>query len=59
MTAMAKIPFAELQAQFRAISAEINAAIQGVLDRSDYISDDELYFNGYCHLGDNCKRKIR
>ena len=32
----------DLQAQYRAIAPEINAAIQGVLDRSDYILGDEV-----------------
>ena len=32
----------DLQAQYRTIAPEINAAIQGVLDRSDYILGDEV-----------------
>ena len=42
MTATTKIPFVDLQAQYRTIAPEINAAIQGVLDRSDYILGDEV-----------------
>jgi dTDP-4-amino-4,6-dideoxygalactose transaminase len=42
MTATAKIPFVDLQAQYQTIAPEINAAIQGVLDRSDYILGDEV-----------------
>ncbi|MGB8442621.1 MAG: DegT/DnrJ/EryC1/StrS family aminotransferase [Candidatus Acidiferrales bacterium] len=42
MTARTKIPFVDLQAQYQTIAPEINAAIQGVLDRSDYILGDEV-----------------
>jgi len=42
MTATSKIPFVDLQAQYQTIAPEINAAIQGVLDRSDYILGDEV-----------------
>jgi dTDP-4-amino-4,6-dideoxygalactose transaminase len=42
MTQTTKIPFVDLQAEYRAIAPEINAAIQGVLDRSDYILGDEV-----------------
>ena len=42
MTEKTAIPFVDLQAQYRSIAAEINAAIQGVLDRSDYILGDEV-----------------
>jgi dTDP-4-amino-4,6-dideoxygalactose transaminase len=42
MTTTAKIPFVDLQAQYQTIAPEINAAIQGVLDRSDYILGDEV-----------------
>ena len=42
MTATTKIPFVDLQAQYQTIAPEINAAIQGVLDRSDYILGDEV-----------------
>ena len=42
MTATTKIPFVDLQAQYQAIAPEINAAIQGVLDRSDYILGGEV-----------------
>ena len=36
------IQFVDLQAQYRTIAPEINAAIQGVLDRSDYILGEEV-----------------
>ncbi|MFZ3330994.1 MAG: DegT/DnrJ/EryC1/StrS family aminotransferase [Candidatus Acidiferrales bacterium] len=42
MTTTAKIPFVDLQSQYRCISTDINAAIQGVLNRSDYILGDEV-----------------
>ncbi|MFZ0522431.1 MAG: DegT/DnrJ/EryC1/StrS family aminotransferase, partial [Candidatus Acidiferrales bacterium] len=42
MTATAKIPFVDLQAQYQTIAPEINAAIQGVMDHSDYILGDEV-----------------
>lgn len=42
MTQKTAIPFVDLQAQYRSIAPEINAAIQGVLDRSDYILGDEV-----------------
>jgi len=42
MTATSKIPFVDLQGQYQTIAPEINAAIQGVLDRSDYILGDEV-----------------
>jgi dTDP-4-amino-4,6-dideoxygalactose transaminase len=42
MTAKTKIAFVDLQAQYRTIAPEIDAAIQGVLDRSDYILGDEV-----------------
>jgi dTDP-4-amino-4,6-dideoxygalactose transaminase len=42
MMVPAKIPFVDLQAQYQSIAPEINAAIQGVLDRSDYILGDEV-----------------
>ena len=42
MTQKTMIPFVDLQAQYRTIAPEINAAIQGVLDRSDYILGDEV-----------------
>ena len=42
MTAKTKIAFVDLQAQYKTIAPEINAAIQGVLDRSDYILGDEV-----------------
>ena len=42
MTARTKIPFVDLQAQYQTIAPEINAAIQGVLDRGDYILGDEV-----------------
>jgi dTDP-4-amino-4,6-dideoxygalactose transaminase len=42
MTATSKIPFVDLQAQYQTIAPEIDAAIQGVLDRSDYILGDEV-----------------
>jgi dTDP-4-amino-4,6-dideoxygalactose transaminase len=42
MTHEIKVPFVDLQAQYRTIAPEINAAIQGVLDRSDYILGDEV-----------------
>jgi dTDP-4-amino-4,6-dideoxygalactose transaminase len=37
-----QIPFVDLQAQYKTIAKEINAAIQGVLDRSDYVLGDEV-----------------
>lgn len=37
-----KVPFVDLQAQYRTIAPEINAAIQRVLDRSDYILGEEV-----------------
>jgi dTDP-4-amino-4,6-dideoxygalactose transaminase len=37
-----EVPFVDLQAQYRTIAQEINAAIQGVLDRSDYILGEEV-----------------
>jgi dTDP-4-amino-4,6-dideoxygalactose transaminase len=37
-----KVPFVDLQAQYRTIAQEINAAIQGVLERSDYILGEEV-----------------
>jgi dTDP-4-amino-4,6-dideoxygalactose transaminase len=42
MTAKTKIAFVDLQAQYKTIAPQINAAIQGVLDRSDYILGDEV-----------------
>ena len=42
MTQKTVIPFVDLQVQYRNIAPEINAAIQGVLDRSDYILGDEV-----------------
>jgi dTDP-4-amino-4,6-dideoxygalactose transaminase len=42
MTATSKIPFVDLQAQYQTIAPEINAAIQGVLDRSDYVLGNEV-----------------
>jgi dTDP-4-amino-4,6-dideoxygalactose transaminase len=42
MTATTRIPFVDLQAQYQTIAPEINAAIQGVLDRGDYILGDEV-----------------
>ena len=42
MTERIQIPFVDLQAQYKTIAKEINAAIQGVLDRSDYVLGDEV-----------------
>ena len=42
MTATTKIPLVDLQAQYQTIAPDINAAIQGVLDRGDYILGDEV-----------------
>ena len=42
MTATTRIPFVDLRAQYQTIAPEINAAIQGVLDRGDYILGDEV-----------------
>ncbi len=42
MTGALKIRFVDLQAQYRTIAPEVNAAIQGVLDRSDYILGEEV-----------------
>ncbi len=42
MTTKTKIALVDLQAQYRTIAPEINAAIQSVLDRSDYILGDEV-----------------
>lgn len=42
MTQKVRIPFVDLQSQYRAIAPEIDAAIRGVLDRSDYILGDEV-----------------
>ena len=37
-----EVPFVDLRAQYKTIAQEINAAIQGVLDRSDYILGEEV-----------------
>ncbi len=37
-----KIPFVDLQAQYKSIASEVNAAIQGVLDRGDYVLGDQV-----------------
>ena len=42
MTERIQIPFVDLQAQYKTIAKEINAAIQGVLDRSDYVLGEEV-----------------
>ncbi len=42
MTDKIEVPFVDLQAQYRTIAKEIDAAIQGVLDRSDYILGEEV-----------------
>jgi len=42
MTHRIEVPFVDLQAQYKTIAKEINAAIQGVLDRSDYILGEEV-----------------
>lgn len=42
MTAKTKIAFVDLQAQYKTIAPEIDLAIRGVLDRSDYILGDEV-----------------
>ena len=42
MTERIQIPFVDLQAQYKTIAKEINAAIQRVLDRSDYVLGEEV-----------------
>jgi dTDP-4-amino-4,6-dideoxygalactose transaminase len=42
MTDRIVVPFVDLQAQYRTIAKEINVAIQGVLDRSDYVLGEEV-----------------
>src|ERR1700733_3488963 len=42
MTERIQITFVDLQAQYKTIAKEINAAIQGVLDRSDYVLGEEV-----------------
>src|SRR6202050_1316960 len=42
MTERIQIPFVDLQAQYKTIAKEINAAIQGVLDRSDYVMGEQV-----------------
>jgi dTDP-4-amino-4,6-dideoxygalactose transaminase len=37
-----KIPFVDLQAQYKSIASEVNEAIQGVLDRGDYILGEQV-----------------
>ncbi len=37
-----KIPFVDLQAQYKTIAPEVDAAIRGVLDRGDYILGEEV-----------------
>jgi dTDP-4-amino-4,6-dideoxygalactose transaminase len=38
-----KIPFVDLQAQYKSIAPEVNAAIQGVLDRGDYVLGEQVH----------------
>lgn len=42
MSEKLRIPFVDLEAQYKTLSREINAAIQGVLDRSDYVLGEEV-----------------
>lgn len=47
------VPFVDLQAQYQSIKNEVDAAVHGVLDRSDYVlgkavSDFEADFAEYC-----------
>lgn len=44
-----KVPFVDLGAQYQAIAPEINAAIQGVLEKRDFVlgSDVELFENEF------------
>lgn len=37
-----KVPFVDLHAQYKSIAPEINAAIQGVIDRGDFILGEEV-----------------
>jgi dTDP-4-amino-4,6-dideoxygalactose transaminase len=37
-----KIPFVDLQAQYKSIAGEVGAAIQGVLDRGDFILGEQV-----------------
>lgn len=37
-----KIPFVDLQAQYKSIAGEVDSAIQGVLDRGDYILGEQV-----------------
>jgi len=37
-----KIPFVDLQAQYTSITADVNAAIRGVIERGDYILGEEV-----------------
>jgi dTDP-4-amino-4,6-dideoxygalactose transaminase len=37
-----KIPFVDLQTQYKSIASEVNAAIQGVLDRGDYVLGEQV-----------------
>jgi dTDP-4-amino-4,6-dideoxygalactose transaminase len=48
------IPFVDLKAQYQGIKAEVNAAIQGVLDRCEFTLGSEVKafeeeFAAYCH----------
>jgi dTDP-4-amino-4,6-dideoxygalactose transaminase len=42
MSEQLRIPFVDLQAQYKTLSPEINVAIQGVLERSDYVLGEEV-----------------
>lgn len=42
MTEKLRIPFVDLQAQYETLSEEVDAAIQGVLERSDYVLGEEV-----------------
>jgi len=37
-----KVPFVDLQAQYRSIASDVNAAIQGTIERGDFILGEEL-----------------
>src|ERR1700693_2468508 len=37
-----KIPFVDLQAQYKSMAGEVGAAIQGVLDRGDFILGEQV-----------------
>ncbi len=55
MSAM-KVPFVDLQAQYRTLRAELEAAVRRVMERSDFILGEEVErfeeeFASYCEVG--------